>query len=253
MSGWRLFYRVPWLLAHLLVGLPVTLLTFLPPLNRKPASGPSVNETMQAWWAGMVCRIFGLRRRVRGAFQPGPHLVAANHVSWLDIQLLHSLSTMGFVAKSEIERWPLAGRLARAGDTVFHRRGSHDSSRGVVAVMMERLRAGRKVAIFAEGGILPGPGIKRFHARLFAAAVESGAWVQPVMLRYLRDGAIDEDMTFRPGESFLTNFFRLLARPPCIAEVWILPRFRPEGLKRRDVAQRAQAEIELAYLRPPLS
>ncbi|MEJ8567296.1 lysophospholipid acyltransferase family protein [Elongatibacter sediminis] len=252
MSGWRLFYRVPWLLAHLLIGLPLTLLTFLPPFNRPPASGRSVNEVVQAWWAAMVCRIFGLRRKVSGSFEPGPHLVAANHISWLDIQLLHSLSTMGFVAKAEIERWPLAGWLARIGETVFHQRGNHDSSRGVVVTMAERLKNGRKVAIFAEGGILPGPGIKRFHARLFAAALESNAWVQPVMVRYVRAGAADEEVTFLPGEGFLGNFFRLLARSPCTAEVWILPRFRPGDLPRREIALRAQKAVEQAWASAPL-
>lgn len=252
MAWWRLLYRVPWLLAHLLVGLPATLLSFVPPFTRVPARGRSVNEAMQAWWAMTVCRIFGLRRRVQGCFEPGPHLIAANHISWLDIQLLHSLSTMGFVAKAEIERWPLAGWLARIGETVFHHRGSHDSARDVVEAMVARLREGRKVAIFAEGGILPGPGIKRFHARLFAAAQDSGAWVQPVMLRYLQDGVIDPDVTFRPDESFMGNFFRLLARAPCVAEVWILPRFRPVGLQRRELAQRAQAAVEAAFARGPL-
>lgn len=247
MACWRLLYRIPWLLAHLTIGLPLALLSFLPPFKHPPVRGRSLNEIMRAWWAKMVCRIFGLQLRVHGQLEPGPHLVAANHVSWLDIQLLHSLSSMGFVAKAEIERWPLAGSLARIGETVFHHRGSHDSARDVVEEMVARLRAGRKVAVFAEGGILPGPGIKRFHARLFAAAQESGAWVQPVMLRYMRNGALDEDVTFRPDEGFMANFLRLLARAPCIAEVWILPRFRPDGLQRRELAQRAQAAVEAAY------
>ncbi len=247
MALWRLLYRVPWLLAHFLIGLPLTLLTFLPPLDRPPASGRSVNEVMRAWWAGMVCSIFGVRRRVRGELKPGPHLIAANHISWLDIQLLHSLAAMGFVAKAEIERWPLAGWLARKGETVFHRRGSHDSSAEVVDTMVGRLAEGRSVAIFAEGGILPGPGIKRFHGRLFAAAQESNAWIQPVMLRYLRGAEIDEDITFRPNESFVANLFRLLVRAPCTAEVWFLPRYRPEGQQRRELARRAQQAVEEAY------
>lgn len=252
MRRWRLVYRIPWLGLHFLIGLPVALLGFVPPLTKLRVGQRTVDEHMQCWWAGMVCRIFGVRVRVSGRFVAAGQLVAANHISWLDIQVLHSLSAMGFVAKAEIERWPLAGWLARIGDTVFHHRGSHDSSRDVVSTMVERLRAGRKVAIFAEGGILPGSGIKRFHARLFAAAQESGAPVQPVMLRYLRGGARDEDMTFGPGEHFVGNILRLLARPPCVAEVWILEPIAPDDLPRRALAERAQAAVEVAWFEEPL-
>jgi 1-acyl-sn-glycerol-3-phosphate acyltransferase len=252
MTRWRMLYRLPWLLLLLLIGMPLTLLTFLPPFTRLCVGGRSINEIMQTWWAACICSGFGLRRKVRGSLAPGAQLIAANHVSWLDIHLLHSVAPMGFVAKAEIERWPLAGWLARFGDTVFHHRGSHDSSRGVVDAMNERLGDGRRVAIFAEGGILPGPGVKRFHARLFAAAQESNVPVQPIMLRYLRAGAIDPDMTFRPDEPFMANFFRLLGRPPCVGEVWILPPIAPGGLPRRELAQRTQAVVAAAFAGEPL-
>ncbi len=246
-GSWRLVYRVPWIIGHLLLGLPLTLLSFLPPGKAIKIRGRSLNEFMLCWWAANICRIFGVRRRVSGHFAEGPVLIVANHISWLDIQLLHSISPMGFVAKAEIEQWPLVGWLARFGDTVFHHRGSHDSASSAVGAMTERLKAGRKVAVFAEGGVLPGDGIKRFHARLFAAAIDSATPVQPVMLRYMRSGQNYREIRFTPGEQFLTNFFRVLRQPACIAEVMILPAINPEGKLRRELAGEAQAAVEAAF------
>ena len=246
-GSWRLLYRMPWLVLHLVIGLPLTLLSFVPPGKDLMIRGQSVNERMRRWWAADICRIFGLHRRVSGTFINGPILVVSNHISWLDIQLLHSVSSMGFVAKAEIERWPLAGWLARLGDTVFHHRGSHDSASSVVAEMRRRLEEGRKVAIFAEGGVLPGFGIKRFHARLFAAAIESETPVQPVMVRYLRAGLPYPEITFRPNEPFMTNFFRLLRQPACTAELVILPAISPQGKLRRELASEAQAAVAAAF------
>jgi 1-acyl-sn-glycerol-3-phosphate acyltransferase len=154
---------------------------------------------------------------------------------------------MGFVAKAEIERWPLVGWLARVGGTVFHRRGSHDSASGVAAAMAERLAEGGRVAIFPEGGILPGEGVKRFHARMFGPAIEAAAPVQPVMLRYSRAGSAYHDITFRGGEHFLANFLRLLTQAPCVGEVWILPRVNTTDRKRREVAAEAEAAVRAAY------
>jgi 1-acyl-sn-glycerol-3-phosphate acyltransferase len=160
---------------------------------------------------------------------------------------LHSLGPMGFVAKAEIDTWPLVGWMARAGETVFHRRGSHDSASDVLAAMTERLQAGGRIAIFPEGGILPGAGIKRFHARMFGAAISTGARVQPVMLRYSRGGESYGDITFRPGEHFLRNFLRLLAQRKCVAEVHLLDPFDAAGRQRRELAAAAETAVRAAF------
>ena len=244
---WRLVYRLPWLLVHLFIGLPLTLLSFAPPLRVIKIGPLGLNEIMQGWWASRLCRIFGLRSRLKGDFVRGPALVAANHIAWLDIQLLHGFAAMGFVAKAEIERWPVAGWVAGFGETVFHRRGSHDSSSNVLTEMKQRLEAGRKVAIFPEGGILPGEGIKRFHARMFAAAIEAGVPVQPVMLRYLRGGRLYPEITFLPGENFMANLLRLLCQPACTAEVRVLEPIDPRGMKRDELARMVQQAVTAAY------
>ena len=44
-------------------------------------------------------------------------VVVANHVSWLDIFVVHSLHPSHFVAKAEIRSWPLAGWLAEKAGT----------------------------------------------------------------------------------------------------------------------------------------
>jgi len=157
------------------------------------------------------------------------------------------MAAVSFVSKAEINTWPVVGLLARSGGTLFHQRGSHDSASGVAAVMAERLEAGGRVAIFPEGGILPGHGVKRFHGRMFAAAIATGVPVQPVMLRYLRDGGHDPDMTFLPGEHFVGNFFRLLRQGPCIAHIEVLPEIRTVGKQRREVAAEAEAAVRAAF------
>ena len=247
MGYLRLLYRAPWLLLHLLLGTPVTVLCHFRPLRNIPLGGRPLYERVALWWARMVCRIFGLHLSVHGRLLPGPQLLAANHISWIDITVMHSVGPMGFVSKAEIERWPVIGYLARVGDTVFHQRGSHDSSSGVSAEMTERLRSGGNVAIYPEGGIRPGPGVKRFHGRMFAAAIETGAPVQPMMLRYMRDGRHDHDMTFLPGEHFVANVLRLLRQPPCMAEVALLPRIDPTGKQRRELAAEAENAVRLAF------
>jgi 1-acyl-sn-glycerol-3-phosphate acyltransferase len=248
MTILRLLYRLPWLIVHIVLFLPPTVVTQTKLFRSMHLAGRRVSDIFLNWWSGTICTIFGLRRAVTGEFEPGAQLVVANHISWLDIQFLHSVSPMGFVAKAEIQKWPLAGWIAAFGDTVFHHRGSHDSATGVATVMAQRLAEGAKVAIFPEGGILPGKGIKRFHARMFAAALDTGTPVQPVMIRYLRNGRHEHGMTFLPGENFVANFFRLLGQEPCLAELAILPVIDATGMQRKDLANASELAIRSAYM-----
>jgi 1-acyl-sn-glycerol-3-phosphate acyltransferase len=243
----RLIYRLIFLLLHLLIGTPVTVLCQGSTGKSISLAGRPLSEILACWWSRVICRIFGIKRDISGEFQPGAQLVAANHISWLDIALLHSFEAMGFVAKAEINSWPLLGLLARAGSSVFHQRGSHDSASGVKTAMIERLHENRKVAIFPEGGILPGDEVKRFHARLFAAAIEAQVPVQPVMLRYLRDGRRYDEITFLPGEHFMANFLRLIMQKSCVADVQVLPLIEPADKQRRQLAGEAEAAVRAAY------
>lgn len=247
MGTIRLIIRLPFLLAHLVLGTPATVLSYYPPFRGRRVSGQPLNHVMLRWWARTICRIFGVAVESRGSFPDGAQLVVANHISWLDIQILHSLSPMGFVAKAEIKRWPVAGYLARVGGTVFLKRGSSDSATDVVVAMAERLEQGGKVAIFPEGGVLPGFGVKRFHARLFAAAIETGTDVQPVAVRYVRDAAHQKSKTFLPGESFVRNFFRLLSQPRCLAQAFVLEPLPASGTARRQLALAAESAVRTAF------
>lgn len=124
--------------------------------------------------------IFGFRLTQIGAPLPGAVLFVANHVSWVDICILHSQRMMGFVAKREIASWPLVGWLAARGQTIFHQRGNTESLGGVMQVMADRLREGKAVGVFPEGRTRGGHEVGPFHARIFQAAVETGVPVQPV-------------------------------------------------------------------------
>lgn len=190
---------------------------------------------------------FGVHINIRGVPADAPVLVAANHISWLDILVLYSVRTMGFVAKAEIENWPLFSLIARTGGTIFHQRGSHGSAADVIATMVERLKQGQRVAIFPEGGIVPGTSIRVFHARMFRAAVEAECPVQPVMVRYLANGSRDDGILFREGESLMRNLGRLLARPGAEADVHFLPLIDAAGKPRRALADAARAAVMSSY------
>lgn len=246
----RYAYRVPALLWHALVHLPLALLLVTLPIRRIRLGTETLEDrVIRAWSAGLM-RIFGFRLRRIGEPLPIPAMFVANHVSWVDISVLHSQRMMGFVAKREIRDWPLVGWLAARGETIFHARGSSESLGGVLHTMLTRLRNGRSVGVFPEGGTRAGDEIGPFHARIFLAAVEAGVPVQPVALRYGERGSAQSVVAFRKGESFFANFLRLLGEPGRLAEVHFLQPILPgEADGRRRIAEIARQRIVEAMAR----
>ena len=241
----RYLVRVPLLLWHLLVHLPLTLL-FTTPVTagvRVPGGERLDHRMIRAWSAGLM-RVFGFRLRRVGTPLPGGVMFVANHVSWVDIEVLHSQRMMGFVAKREISQWPVVGWMAARGETIFHARGSTESLGGVLHEMLSRLRAGRSVGVFPEGGTRGGREIGPFHARIFLAAVEAGVPVQPVALKYGEGASAQTVVAFGPRESFVANFFRLLGEPARVAEVHFLAPILPGDTDgRRRIADQARQRI----------
>ena len=243
----RFIFRGLLLLGFLLLFLTPSLMSVNHYRRLETKEGTAEADRKAVRLANRLTRLFGIRVRVTGVPHSGSVLLAANHISWLDIPVLHSVCAMAFVAKAEIDSWPVFRSIAYTGDTIFHRRGSHDSAADVSSLMARRLEQGRAVVIFPEGGILPGSPMRVFHARMFRAAVDVGCQVQPVMVRYMRDGLIDEEVSFRAGEGMLMNFFRQLARRKSIAEVHFLPVMSADNQPRRALADGARAAVKASY------
>ncbi|MFC3653063.1 lysophospholipid acyltransferase family protein [Dyella humi] len=243
----RYLWRVPLLLVHVLLG--ILLCGFILTWNRhavmKNGREPFTHRMIRAWSTGLM-RIFGLRSVRVGQPLQDSALFVANHTSWIDIELLHSQRAACFVAKAEIANWPLVGWLAASGGTIFHRRGSNHSLAAVMQVMVDRLRTGRSVAVFPEGGTGHNGVLKVFHARIFQAALDAEVPVQPVALRFVRDGKRQIDAGFREHENFLQNFLRMLGGPSMDAEVHFLEPVPTNADGRRRMAELARERIAAA-------
>jgi 1-acyl-sn-glycerol-3-phosphate acyltransferase len=239
----RYLWRTPMLLLLVLITFPLALTAFSPLAPRVRVRGERLDHWLQRRWSGALVRCFGFRVRGVGAPVNGAVLFVANHVSWLDITLMHSQCVMSFVAKAEIARWPVVGWLSTRSGTIYHQRGSGHSLAAVMERVVARLREGAAVGVFPEGGTGAGDRVRTFHARIFQVAVDAEVPVQPVALRYGKSGKMDLSVPFGPKESFGANFLRLLGGPGMDAEVHFLEALPAHGDGRRLIAESARTSI----------
>jgi 1-acyl-sn-glycerol-3-phosphate acyltransferase len=179
VSIWRAVWRLLRACTHIVAGLLTVLLRF-------PRLSPEQREIrVQVWSREMLARL-GIRLEVQGdASLPGPLLLVANHISWLDITSLHAARFCRFVSKADVKAWPLIGALASGVGTLFIQRESRRDAMRVVHHMADSLRASDVLAVFPEGTTGEGVELLPFHANLLQAAITAGAPVQPVALQFI--------------------------------------------------------------------
>ena len=170
-------------LLRLLVHVGVGLWTIY---RRFPALEQDARDAAVQAWAHTMLACLGVKLQVHGEVpQGGPVLLAANHISWLDILVMHSARHCRFISKADIQHWPFIGTLATAGGTLYITRESRRDALRVVHHMADCLRARQVLAVFPEGTTGDGQDVLPFHANLFQAAISADAPVVPVGLRFI--------------------------------------------------------------------
>ncbi len=134
-------------------------------------------------WSAQLIAVLGIKLRIIGTpIQSG--LFVANHISWLDNVAIHAAHFCRFVAKSDIKSWPVIGYLTDQSGMLFVERTSRKDSHRVVQIVAERLRKGDCVAVFPEGTTGEGRELLPFHANMLQSAIDAGAQVQPIAIRF---------------------------------------------------------------------
>lgn len=161
-----------------------------------------LRKRLPRWYHRRSCRLLGIRIERRGEpSRSHPTLYVANHVSYLDIEVLGALLKASFVAKAEVASWPFFAWLAKLQETVFvERRGRHAARHR--DEMARRLEAGDDLVLFPEGTSGDGNAVLAFKSALFSVAErrphDRPLTVQPVSIAYTRLDGLPLGRYLRP-------------------------------------------------------
>jgi 1-acyl-sn-glycerol-3-phosphate acyltransferase len=187
MIGWL---RV--VIGLLLIVLATLLVAIFQPIALK--TGLWHERYIPRWWHRFAARVLGMRLHRTGEMAAErPLLLAANHVSWVDIIALGAVADVYFVAKADMANWPVIGWLCKMQRTVFVERERRGRSGDQANEIGRRLAAGDPMVLFAEGTTSDGNLLKPFNSTLFGAArmaleasPEGKVFIQPVAIAYTR-------------------------------------------------------------------
>lgn len=169
-------------------------------------------------------------------------LWVSNHVSWLDIPVVGSVAPVFFLSKAEIGEWFIFGKLAKAGGTLFIKRGSGDSG-SVSDQIATFLRGGSSVVFFPEATTTDGKQIKKIYGKLLQASIDTGLPICPMVIAYVdADGKLSDDAAYY-GERTMSQSLQLVADSKGLtAYVLPLSPIYPENKSQKELT----AELQLA-------
>ena len=210
----------------------------------------------------------GIRVRVHGKLVAHrPLLVITNHISIFEIASFPVAFGGSFVAKKEIESWPVVGWVAKKFGVIFvDRRPSHAAE--ALAVVQKTVKSvSYPMFLFPEGTTTNGAYVKAFKSTLFNFVENSDVVVQPMatVYRHLDGTPIrDEDMALHyayfdnakqdmgpraPRErSAFSQLFHIMVVGGFRVDITVLPPADLAGMDRKQIAVALQKTVSDKYM-----
>ncbi len=212
-----------------------------------PRVGTRTRSRLIRWWSRSLIRILGVRLEVQGN---APNwlqtnlVIAANHVSWLDVYVINAIRSARFVAKSEIRDWPVVGWLCERAGTIFIMRARRSDTAKIGEVMHDVLAGGDCIGLFPEGTTSMGDMMRKFHSSLFEPAVANATTVAPAALRYLYpDGTQCLAAAYAGDITFSQSLGAIIRVRSMVASITFPQPLSAGGRTRRELASECESAI----------
>ena len=242
MKLFRITYKLIVLVSLAVTAVPVM---FIYSLGVDKSSPNEKQKAYRKKWLQSVVKTVGLEVQVKGEVVQDNRsaLWVSNHISWMDIAVVGSQG-VGFLSKKEVRKWPFIGWLGKQGGTIFIDRGGKNAAQVAAKAIAEKINGGDNILVFPEGTTSSGENVKRFHARIFAPALDHQLLVQGIAVQYLDEqGQLHPKVTWN-DQSFMGNMIGVLAQPSIRVILTFLPVIDAEQFtERRQLAELVENQI----------
>ncbi|HXS69120.1 MAG TPA: lysophospholipid acyltransferase family protein [Candidatus Polarisedimenticolia bacterium] len=241
----RVVYRLLWFITELV----------LAAINYARWCGRNAPGSQRAMWlqrsSRRILRVLNTEIRASGTV-PKSGLLVSNHLSYVDILVIASITPAIFVAKHEVSGWPVFGFFAKLGGTLFVDRERRTRVGHTTGEIDAALKDGALVVLFPEGTSSDGKTVLPFKSSLLESAThETNALFAGHVQYELEDGDVGEELCYwRDEHTLVPHLLNLLSKKNVRAEVRFT-QLREGSTDRKELAKQLHSEI-LRLKRAPM-
>lgn len=208
-------------------------------------SGKCSGSKRAAWMQHSSRRMLGIFKtqiKTSGSI-PKSGLLVSNHLSYVDILVLASITPAMFVAKREVKGWPVFGFFAKLAGTVFVDRERRTRVGQTTSEIETALNEGALVVLFPEGTSSNGETVLPFKSSLLEPATRQTHALFASHIQYeIEDGDVREEVCYWSDTTLLAHILNLLGKRTIKAEVRFT-QLRAGSTDRKQLAKQLHSEI----------
>jgi lyso-ornithine lipid O-acyltransferase len=197
-------------------------------------------------WLQACCRryvkVFGLETEAVGTI-PSRGLLICNHLTYLDIMVLSSITSCVFVAKRDIRRWPVFGWFTTVSGSVYVDRERRAHVGNVTDEIQTVLDRGLLVILFAEGTSSDGRTVLPLKSSLLQAATAEDRPLSVGLIEYqTEEGDVPTEVCYWGDMTFFPHLLNVLG----IRRIRATVRFaavQRETTDRKELARQLHGEL----------
>lgn len=189
-----------------------------------------------------LLRVLGAEVNISGPV-PKHGLLICNHLSYVDVLVLASLTPAVFVAKHEVKSWPVFGWFARRAGTLFIDRERRSHVGRISDEIQSVLDQKGLVILFPEGTSSDGRTVLPFKSSLLEPATRQVHSLTAGLIQYeLEDGDVHEDICYWRDVPIATHLLNLLSKRRMRASVRFT-RLHEVSADRKQLARQLHSEV----------
>jgi 1-acyl-sn-glycerol-3-phosphate acyltransferase len=188
-----------------------------------------------------ILHVLGAKVEIHGEI-PTEGLIVSNHLGYLDVFVIGSAVPGIFVAKSDVNNWPVIGLLCRLSGTIFVERSRRTSVSASLPKIRTRLDAGLPIVIFPEGTSSNGSMVLPFKTSLLEPGVNHPSTAAAVDYG-LPGGSVANELCYWRDMTFGPHFWNVLRKRGFTATLHF-GKQHPPAADRKIMASKLRSEVE---------
>ena len=184
-------------------------------------------------WCRSFTRALGVNLRLHQkniSPMPQQYILVANHPSAFEDIGIPALFNVRPLAKMDVKKWFLVGKISEAAGTMFVDRENKKSRNKVVNQIINKLDQGENVVIFPEGGCKGRRIFETFQYGAFDISLRTGIPILPVFLHY----EAQDTFEWRTPQSLTNKFWHFMTSQNNKANYYVYDAIHPENFKSKE-------------------